>query len=131
MEDYLALSKEGGVDMKRFRNSQEYFNKIIPEETQKEIKSNYPQVNDYIEIILENLNSVILGLNESNFWEYFPIILGCDSKLAMINSLLKIDMISESELIKLVKSEYKSFNKENAGYLLNEISHESLIFYVK
>lgn len=117
--------------MKQFRDSQEYFNKIFPKETQKEIKSNYPQVNAYVETTMEKLNSVILGLNGSNFWDYFPIILGCDSKLAMINSLLKIEMISESELIKLVKSEYESFNKENAGYLLNEISHESLIFYVK
>lgn len=117
--------------MKQFINSQQYFNKIIPEEIRKEIKSNYPQVNNYIETIMETLNSTIVGLNENNFWEYFSIILGCDSKLAMINSLIKIDTIPESELINLVKSEYKSFNKENAGYLLNEDPHESLIFYVK
>lgn len=80
---------------------------------------------------METLNSTIVGLNESNFWEYFPIILGCDSKLVMINSFIKIDTIPESELINLVKSEYKSFNKENTGYLFNEEPHESLIFNVK
>lgn len=117
--------------MKRYKNSEEYFNKIIPEDIQKEIKVSYPQLNEYIETIMETLNNTILSLNDSNFWDYFSIILGCDSKLAMINSLLKVDSLSESELIKLVMTEYKIFNQENSGYLLNEVPHESLIFYVR
>jgi hypothetical protein len=115
-----------------FKNSTDYLNTVIPLSIQIEIKKFYPEVELFMIEIFGNFEQTLQKINGNNFWKLYPELLGYDSQLVMITSLLSYaqNSTSESDLINLIQTDYKTFNKENYGFLLNEKEYGSLIFCV-
>ncbi len=92
------------------------------------------QVYFYLLDLQDQFSQLLSQITNKNFWDYLPKILAIDSKFALLEDLLKLDLevrIKGQELIELVEKDYLTYNKENCGYKINEDCSNSMIFYIE
>ncbi len=87
---------------------------------------------DYV-INLERQTARLMEIaNQYDFWDIFPKVLAIDSKLSLLEEMLKLDqrhLYEGKELIEMIEEDYVTYNKENFGYKINERCSDSIIFY--
>ncbi|MBF0014399.1 hypothetical protein HAX42_09240 [Enterococcus casseliflavus] len=96
--------------------------------------SKYPILGSYIKNLYVELEHVELVSNQETIWKVLPRVIGIDSKLNILKSLLKVAefvSLKEVQIIEIVEKDYLDYTKEAFGFKLNEQPHFSLLFNVK
>lgn len=94
----------------------------------------YPVLSMYIKDLFTELEYYEEDLTKENIWRIFPKMIGIDSKLNILQSLIKVDetfFLKETQILEIVEKDYVSYTKEAFGFKLNETPHFSLLFNVK
>lgn len=94
----------------------------------------YPVLCAYIKNLFTDLEYYEEELTKENIWLTFPKMIGIDSKLNILQSLIKVDeifLLKETQILEIVEKDYVSYTKEAFGFKLNETPHFSLLFNVK
>lgn len=114
----------------------EYFEYFEKEIKKYSLVEKHPLLCEEVSSICKVIKEKIKQINDSNFFEVHPEILGLDARLQVIFSLLpkKEDALtydlSDEEIIDLSKNDYKCFIKELSGFKLTEETPNSLYFMV-
>lgn len=88
----------------------------------------------YIKNLFAELEYYEKDLTKENLWRTFPKMIGIDSKLNILQSLIKVDeavLLKETQILEIVEKDYVSYTKEAFGFKLNENPHFALLFNVK
>lgn len=96
--------------------------------------SKYPVLGVYTKNLFDELQYYEEDLKKENIWRTFPKMIGIDSKLNILQSLIKVDetfLLKETQILEIVEKDYVSYTKEAFGFKLNETPHYSLLFNVK
>ncbi|TPE08091.1 hypothetical protein FJO98_00030 [Enterococcus sp. PF-2] len=94
----------------------------------------YPIIEKYVEDLFVKLELFESSVNKENLWHIFPVIIGIDSKLNILQSLLRIDglvALNENQILEIVEKDYLFYTKESFGFRVNEKPNFSLLFNVK
>ncbi|WP_430611887.1 DUF7006 family protein [Enterococcus sp. DIV0876] len=115
-----------------FDDSKNYFDRMMAHHLQSWRDQQSSLIGQYIEDMIMEFEQIVANINGQNFWRLYPILMGVDARLVLLDSLLSLPNIdlTEEELIQMVEKDYTTINKEFCGYSLNEEAHESLLFDV-
>lgn len=94
----------------------------------------YPTLVTYIKDLFLELEHFELALKNETIWQIFPKLIGIDSKLNILQSLLKVGEIvslEETQIIDIIEKDYLAYTKESFGFKLNEQPNFSILFNVK
>lgn len=111
-----------------FTTKEEYLSPFIMELSQSERKSD--KIQEYMNLLVTQLDKLVDELSKDNFWTNFPSILGIDAKMLLIIELMSFEEFSDDEIIRIVESDYQSYFKELCGYDLSMETKHSLVFNV-
>lgn len=94
----------------------------------------HPILGAYIEKLFAEIEHFEARFVSESIWQIVPKLIGIDSKLNILQSLLKVDeffSLKESQIIEIVERDYLAYTKESFGFKLSETPHFSLLFNVK
>jgi hypothetical protein len=111
-----------------FKNRDEYT--CYFQESLKGSKELVNELESYLEKQLSKLDLLIQAICPETYWEIFPVLLGIDSKLILLSELVKFEDLSQSEIIRLVESDYLTYFRELCGYDLTMETGHSMVFNI-
>ncbi|WP_429960171.1 DUF7006 family protein [Enterococcus sp. AZ012] len=95
---------------------------------------NYSNLKKYINNLFIEFKSFQEIVNKENLWQTMAVLIGIDSKLNIIYSLLNKDdlfCLKEDQILEIVEKDYLFYTKESFGFKLNEEPNFSFLFNVK
>ncbi|WP_429975009.1 DUF7006 family protein [Enterococcus sp. DIV0840c] len=88
------------------------------------------QLEFYLDKQIERMDSLLSQVSKDNFFEILPVLLGIDSRLALLVEMIKYEDFSNDSIIEIIEKDYVSYVKELCGYDLKTKTKHSLIFNI-
>ena len=94
----------------------------------------HPNLMNYVDNLFIDFKFFEEIVSKENLWQTLAVLIGIDSKLNIIYSLLnKADLfgLKENQILEIVEKDYLFYTKESFGFKLNEEPNFSFLFNVK
>lgn len=111
-----------------FLTRQEYewhFQKLIEKENRRG-----RAINHFFYEQLKKMDQLIEDITPENYWHIQPRLIGLDAKIVLMTELIKFDDLTDTEIIRIVENDYRSYLQELCGYDLRSKPRHSIIFNI-
>lgn len=85
----------------------------------------------YLKQQTQQLKYLMQMVSEETFWQVFPKILGIDARLSILIELIPYEEFSDTEIIRIIETDYKVYFKELCGYTKASKPVPSLLFQME